>query len=411
MLTALRLRNFKNFKNAELLLGDFTTVIGGNATGKSNIRDAFRFLHGLARGYALADIIGNKYAEGELVWSGIRGGTREISFRGGDGFALELDFVGPEDSGLEGTYMIEVRREEGNGLTIAREQLTLDQKVVYQTPGGASKVEVFGKDGTWGMGFSGDTPALTKVVSMLTSLSMPDQERAWIFSAVEAVHKPLLNLRFFDLDPQAMRQPSFPGQRLGDRGENLSSALQMLCRNSQTKASLLSWVQELTPMDAVDMDFVEDHTGRVILDLLEADGARVSVFSASDGTLRFLTLLAGLLVSEQAGVYFFEELENGLHPSRLFLLLQLMEQRARAGAAQILTTTHSPQLLRFLGEASREQASLTYRKSGSPEAGICRLGQIPGVQQVLANEDWARLHESGWFEDAIDLLDDEIASS
>ena len=91
MFTSLRLERFKNFKDAELKLGPFTVLIGANASGKSNIRDAFRFLHGIARGYSLADIIGEKYGEGgERVWSGIRGGVREIAFSGDRSFALDF---------------------------------------------------------------------------------------------------------------------------------------------------------------------------------------------------------------------------------------------------------------------------------------------------------------------------------
>jgi predicted ATPase len=75
MFTSLRLERFKSFKDAELKLGPFTVLIGANASGKSNIRDAFRFLHGIGRGYSLPEIIGEKYGEGgERVWSGIRGG-------------------------------------------------------------------------------------------------------------------------------------------------------------------------------------------------------------------------------------------------------------------------------------------------------------------------------------------------
>ena len=45
MLNKLRLERFKNFKNAELILGPLTVLVGTNASGKSNIRDAFRFLY------------------------------------------------------------------------------------------------------------------------------------------------------------------------------------------------------------------------------------------------------------------------------------------------------------------------------------------------------------------------------
>src|SRR5262249_37338072 len=92
MFTSLRLERFKSFKDAELKLGPFTVLIGANASGKSNIRDAFRFLHGIGRGYSLAEIIGEKYGEGgERVWTGSGGGIPEIAFSRASSFALEAE--------------------------------------------------------------------------------------------------------------------------------------------------------------------------------------------------------------------------------------------------------------------------------------------------------------------------------
>jgi AAA15 family ATPase/GTPase len=99
MFTSLRMERFKNFNDAELKLGPFTVLIGANASGKSNIRDAFRFLHGIARGYSLADIVGEKFGEGgERVWSGIRGGAKEIAFSGDQSFVLTSQSVVPPGS-------------------------------------------------------------------------------------------------------------------------------------------------------------------------------------------------------------------------------------------------------------------------------------------------------------------------
>ena len=76
MITSLRLVNFKNFADETLRVGPFTVIVGANASGKSNIRDAFRFLHGIGRGYTLAEIIGEKYGpSGQTEWAGIRGTT------------------------------------------------------------------------------------------------------------------------------------------------------------------------------------------------------------------------------------------------------------------------------------------------------------------------------------------------
>ena len=57
MITSIRMVNFKNFVDETLRLGPFTMVVGTNASGKSNIRDAFRFLHGIGRGYTLMEVV------------------------------------------------------------------------------------------------------------------------------------------------------------------------------------------------------------------------------------------------------------------------------------------------------------------------------------------------------------------
>ena len=81
MITSLRLVNFKNFADETLRVGPFTLIVGANASGKSNIRDAFRFLHGIGRGYTLAEIMGGKYGGGgqDRVGANIRGATNEIA--------------------------------------------------------------------------------------------------------------------------------------------------------------------------------------------------------------------------------------------------------------------------------------------------------------------------------------------
>ena len=57
----------------------------------------------------------------------------------------------------------------------------------------------------------------------------------------------------------------------------------------------MSWLQELTPMDVKDFAFPRDPSGRVHLQIVERNGRKVSAYSASDGTLRFLAMLAALL--------------------------------------------------------------------------------------------------------------------
>ncbi|HAO21602.1 MAG TPA: ATPase [Desulfobacteraceae bacterium] len=348
MLTKLKLERFKNFKDATLALGPMTVLIGVNASGKSNIRDAFRFLHGISRGYNLAEIIGEKYGEGGvLLWGGIRGGTREIAYLGEDNFEITVD-ADVKAASLQYHILINLLKEK---------------KIVFENSD-------------------------TAIISELNST------------------------RFLDLNPQAIRNPSFPGQVvLGDRGENLSSVLQAICEDSQQKKTLIEWIRELTPMDVVDFEFIPDQIGRILVTFVEKNGKKISAYSASDGTLRFLAMLAALLSPEPARLYFFEELENGLHPSRLHLLLQLMENKAFEGKVQIVATTHSPQLLRFLSPKALEYAHLIYRLPDSPEGRIKRILDIPDAQRLIKEQDIADLHDSGWFEDVMYFSEDEHAEA
>ena len=173
-------------------------------------------------------------------------------------------------------------------------------------------------------GNTADRKGLTVFGSKRPILSqMTEQDRPGDApSASAAVSETLRSMRFLDLDPEAMRQPSQPGQViLGDRGENLSSVLQSICSDPALEQTLLSWVRALTPMDAVELGFEHDFAGRVMMYLVESSGARVSALSASDGTLRFLALVAALLSPDSGKLYFFEEFDNGIHPTRLHLLL------------------------------------------------------------------------------------------
>ena len=106
MITSVRLKNFKNFADEALRLGPFTVIVGANASGKSNVRDAFRFLHGIGRGYGLADIVGGRYgAGGQVEWEQIRGAGNEIVRFGAPSFSISAGLEGISQNPLQ--YTIE----------------------------------------------------------------------------------------------------------------------------------------------------------------------------------------------------------------------------------------------------------------------------------------------------------------
>jgi hypothetical protein len=123
--------------------------------------------------------------------------------------------------------------------------------------------------------------------------------------------------------------------------------------------------------------------------------------SASGGTLRFLGLLALLFNRTLTPrLLFIEEIETGLHPTRLDLLANLIEQRTEQTETQVIATTHSPHLLEVLDDDTLEDAQLVYRTGDGPEATICPLLDVPTARKVLAKprQNIRDLFRSGWFE-------------
>ncbi len=130
MIASIRLVNFKNFEDETLHLGPFSVLVGANASGKSNIRDAFRFLHGIGRGYTLAEIIGGKYgAGGQVEWEPMRGATNEIIRFGESKFSFEIKMKLNNDDVY---YFIEIREfitdaKKSKEFRIEKEILTTSQ--------------------------------------------------------------------------------------------------------------------------------------------------------------------------------------------------------------------------------------------------------------------------------------------
>lgn len=228
-------------------------------------------------------------------------------------------------------------------------------------------------------------------------------------NVAEKVTEIFANARFLDLVPDLMRQPAFPGQTiLGDSGENLPTVLREICADPQRKETLAAWTRELTPMDVRDFEFPTDPlTGRVQLVIREANNRAVSAYSASDGTLRFLTTLAALLGRNPAGLYFFEELDNGIHPSRLRLLIDLIEGQTAKGESQVVTTTHSPDLLALVNDKTFETTSVVYRDEDSADGIIRPVAELPKARELRQTQGLGRLHTTGWMEDTLAFSEGE----
>ena len=476
MITSLRLVNFKNFADETLNLGPFTLIVGANASGKSNIRDAFRFLNGIGSRFTLAEILGGRH---DAEWQPIRGGANEIIRFDQDEFSLEVEMQSTSLIKVDIRsirYFIRIRRDDENGgqFRVVGESLIAFPRTPDSTVSGTLYTSDLSQDSATDaqekdlklslylpvtdetIEVASDQPGLSQLPSSLEALidakqaEIIDVEQAEIIdveqaeiddveqakvnlamlktnlamlktnldkmktnlamlktnSILLAVLLELVGTQFLEPSPERMREPSFPGAiGLGDSGDHLPTVLEAICADPERNDVLLSWLHELTPMDVKGLGFPRDLNGRVNLQIREANGRSVSAYSASDGTLRFLAMLAALLNEDYAGLYCFEEIDTGIHPARLSLLLDLIERQTAKGKIQVVATTHSPDVLNLINDRTFENTSVVYRDEDSADAVIRRVAELPNAKELRKSQGLGRLHAGGWMENILSFAE------
>ena len=270
MITSVRLTNFKNFANETLKLGPFTVIVGANASGKSNIRDAFRFLHGIGRGYSLAEIIGGKIGVGgQLEWEPIRGAMNEIirlSNHGPFGIETFSIIVNAEIADQAASYWIQLLLNHGtnDGFKIATENLTIRGRTILNTDGPEPTTNILDDDGVEAKIY----PPSHRFQPTLTEF----QQFANVPGEIHDFYALLGRMRFYDFDLEQLRQPTVPSLLgIGDRGQNLSSALENIYDDDEKRTAMISWLEELTPMDIRGLEFPRDPSGRIHLHILDVE--------------------------------------------------------------------------------------------------------------------------------------------
>ena len=124
MIKELRLVNWKSFEDSKLFVDPLTFLIGTNASGKSNILDAFQFLQRIASGISIQSAI-----NGDRSIHSLRGGTEWIIRHGQDSCSLGIkvqlsktDYDYDYEIEDEVDYEIEMRKIE-QGIEIVSEKL------------------------------------------------------------------------------------------------------------------------------------------------------------------------------------------------------------------------------------------------------------------------------------------------
>lgn len=205
---------------------------------------------------------------------------------------------------------------------------------------------------------------------------------------MERVINHLKNIRMLDPVPSVIRDyVRISDIELRQNCDNLSAVLNELCKDLSRKEQLLKVVRELPENDVEDIEFVETQIGDVIFALRERNLNSKELVDArqlSDGTLRCIAVLTAALIGEPGSMVMIEELDNGIHPARVYKLVEQLIAIGKERNIDIIITTHNAALLNAYKKDELMGVSVIYREKERGTSKIKSFVDIENFPAMLA---------------------------
>jgi len=406
MIERIAIQNFKSLKTLDLKLGRLNLFIGTNASGKSNFFDALRVLQGIGYGFTIHEILdGKPKSAASEVWEPIRGGSAKATFTGAaDADDISFHVWGrlAGDAGQEWEYLVCFSARDGR----LRQEWLSAGRIIYDSEPAGNAAE----DPAFHVRFHGGRKiwqphlGLEKSRPVLGHLARGGNGK-WSKGHAELAQRithDLANMQRIDPSPIFLRGYSQAQtiQRMGERGENFAALIRAICADEKAKKAYVSWLKELRPAEVEDVGTLQGAVGEPLF-MLKEGGQEFPAPVLSDGTLRFAAITAAFFQPDMPGILTIEEVENGIHASRLRLLVEMLRNRAKAGQTQIMATTHSPIVLAWLKKEEYATTFFCKRDETTGESHICSLPKVPHFEDTVQKQPISDLFAEGWLEDAL----------
>lgn len=393
MIRTLAISNYRSIRDLTMELHELDLVTGSNGSGKSSLYRALRLLSECA-GSDSGNVVGSLARDGGLsstLWAGpetisdamrrgeapVQGTVRKESVNlklgfSGDDFGYLIDLGLPVSGGAFDDAIgrpvpsafnrdPEIKREQVFSGPVAR-----PGSVLVDRKGAVARLR--GEKGEW----VELSRRLHAYESMLTEVS--DHDRA---PEVLRVRDMVRSWRFYDhfrTDHEAPARQAQIGTRtpvLHHSGSDLAAALQTL-RETGQDGPLDDAIGSAFPGSRLRIAVVD---GRFSVELQQPGMLRaMAAAELSDGTLRYLMLVAALLTPRPPELMVLNEPETSLHVDLMPALAQLIVQAGER--SQLIVVSHSAPLIAALRESGRVHQHELYKDVG--ETRIKDLGALEG---------------------------------
>ncbi|MFF9395294.1 AAA family ATPase [Streptomyces griseoluteus] len=351
-LLELHVENFRSLRDVTVPLGPLTVLVGPNGAGKSNVLKVFDFL---------ADIIRTDLQPALDT----RGGFDEVAFWGGNkpptSMRVQLKATWTTNSTLNAPdeYNLTIRRRslpanrDGKRLTYA---LSREESFAFKRrQGRGRRITISGEearilDVRAGQSKDSGSFGIRRLSSGLSTLPRLGPSDGG--DEVTRVADRLSSFRVFDVDVAAARQPTrLRGSdfaALSPHAENLAGFLIHLSGREEIWEDLVADARTVLPqLESIEFEEVGGSTDQLTVVLRERGLRRLTPLAdASYGTVRLLGLLALLYDPNPPAFTCIEEIDHGLHPQALELVVQRLREAAER--TQFIVATHSPALVNRL---------------------------------------------------------------
>jgi len=310
-----RLQNWKNFARVDVRLENRAFLVGPNASGKSNLLDAFRFLRDLA-------MPGGGFQEAIRRRGGVSA-IRCLAARRYPDVEVRVEMTESED-GPTWSYDLAFNQDQQRRPQVRKERVARSDDVLLERPNE--------DDGS-------DPQRLTQTYLEQVNVNRPFRDLVTFFQSVRYLH----------IVPQLVREPDRSVGHANDPfgGDFLE---QIAKTQERTRNARLRRIQEalrIAVPQLEEIDLWRDERGTPHLrgkyQHWRPQGAWQTEEQFSDGSLRLMGLLWVTLDKE--GPLLLEEPELSLHPEIVRLLPQMLARVQRKTGRQIFLSTHSPELL------------------------------------------------------------------
>lgn len=333
----LSIKGFRSLRDVTWRPGKLNVIIGPNGSGKSNLLTALELLRSAARG-KLADTILRMGGMAPLLWDGQ---AQELAW------VVGLDPIAQPASSEVARFTYELRLRQ-LGLTssyriekerLASDRLPASEALLERTPTHGSIL------GAHVGSLEVDDTNFPENEALLSTGSAP------FFPVLGSVRELLSgwslyhDVRVGTSAPLRQAAVARMERRVAADGQNLIPVLHTLYTGSREFKRVVDDAMRVAfSRDYEELVFPPAADQRVQLRVRwRTLRTEQSAADLSDGTIRFLLLLAILANPDPPELIAFDEPETGLHPSMLPIVAEHAAEAA--GRTQVIFTTHSPQLL------------------------------------------------------------------